>query len=377
MHNLTAERWRRLEEILDRALDLEPEARPALLDRECSGDPALRRDVETLLHADALATGFLADSIDSYAAALAFELDVSDRSSGSDTIGALLGPYRIVREIGRGGMGAVYLAERADGQFEHRVALKLVKHGLDSDDVHQRFLAERQILARLNHPNIARLLDGGRTPSGQPWFAMEYVDGEPITHWCDARRIGLTGRLALFAQVCDAVRYAHQNLVVHRDLKPSNILVTSQGAVKLLDFGIARLLHEDPSAQHTRTELGRRVMTPEYAAPEQVRGEPVSTAVDVYALGAVLYELLTGRRAHRFTHRSATEVERVVCDVMPSAPSAVVTTRMHLPGVEGGTDTWSPEQASAARALSPARLKRALAGDLDNIILTALRKEPG
>jgi serine/threonine-protein kinase len=256
--------------------------------------------------------GFLDTPAVRFAASI---VEAEDRRAALE--GARIGPYRVVRELARGGMGAVYLAERADGLFEQRAALKLIKRGMDSDEIHRRFLGERRILARLEHPHIARLVDGGVTPEGQPWFAMEYVDGTPITLHCDQHALSLDGRLAVFVDVCDAVRYAHRNLVIHRDLKPSNILVTADGQVKLLDFGIAKLL-DDTSDETTRTEL--RAMTPEYAAPEQVRGEPVTTATDVYALGAVLYELLTGRKAQQVERRSAGEVERVVCDVEPAPP---------------------------------------------------------
>jgi serine/threonine-protein kinase len=244
-------------------------------------------------------------------------------------------------------MGVVYLAERADGQFEQRVALKLMKRGMDSEEIHQRFLAERQILAQLTHPHIARLLDGGVSNEGQPYFAIEYVDGTAITAHCEARQLGVEQRLRLFLDVCDAVRYAHQNLVVHRDLKPSNILVTADGQAKLLDFGIAKLLRQE-TGETGLTQTGLRVMTPEYAAPEQVLGEPVTTATDVYALGAVLYELLTDRRAHQLERDTPAEIARVVCTVDPAPPSAV----------------------------APPEVRGKLRGDLDTIVLTALRKEP-
>jgi serine/threonine-protein kinase len=262
-----------------------------------------------------------------------------------------IGPYRVLRELAHGGMGAVYLAERADGQFAQQVALKLIRRGLDFEDVHRRFRAERQILARLEHPHIARLLDGGITSDGQPWFAMEYVDGEPLVAWCQARRTPLADRIDLFRDVCEAVRFAHQSLVVHRDLKPSNILVTPEGQTKLLDFGIAKLLSEEPTgspgdAPATRTEL--RLMTPEYAAPEQVRGEPVTTTTDVYALGAVLYELLTDQRVHRFDSPTPAEIERVICDTEPARPSQIVQ--------------------------GPRR--KELSGDLDTIALKTLEKDP-
>jgi serine/threonine-protein kinase len=348
MRLVTPERWRRLAPIFDQALDLGPEARAAYLDRACGGDESLRADVEQLLAADSAPCEFLEASAETYFG------DVPPSLSA----GTRLGPYRVVRELAHGGMGAVYLGERVDGQFEQSVALKIVRYGMDTDEVRRRFLAERQILARLNHPNIAKLLDGGLTAEGRPWFAMEYIAGEPLTVYGDTRSLPVTRRLDLFTDVCEAVRYAHQNLIVHRDLKPSNILVTADGMVKLLDFGIAKLLEGEPTgrpedgtveAPATRTEL--RVLTPEYAAPEQVRGEPVTTATDVYALGAVLYELLTGRRVHQFDRYTPAEVERVICGTKPQPPSAVMT----------GAD----------------RLPRLLRGDLDTIVLHALQKEPG
>ncbi|HWB43287.1 MAG TPA: serine/threonine-protein kinase, partial [Gemmatimonadales bacterium] len=269
-------------------------------------------------------------------------------TAGAGSRRDMVGPYRLARELARGGMGVVYLADRADGQFEQRVALKLIKRGMDSDEIHRRFLAERQILARLDHPHIARLLDGGVSAEGQPYFALEYVEGSTLLGHCESRQLGLEDRLRLFLDVCDAVRYAHQNLVVHRDLKPSNILVTADGQVKLLDFGIAKLLSEEPGAETGLTETGLRVMTPEYAAPEQVSGAPVTTATDVYALGAVLYELVTGRRAHRLQSGTPAEVLRVVCITEPDAPSSAVSGPM----------------------------RKRLRGDIDTITLTALQKEP-
>ena len=335
-------RWEEADRLFDQALELPEADRARWLDQACAGNTPLREQVEALLRADAAAERFL-----ELGALRCADLPLSTPEADS-TDGRRIGPYRVVRELARGGMGVVYLAERSDGQFEQRVALKLIKRGMDSDEIHLRFLAERQILAQLNHPHIARLLDGGVSAEGQPYFAIEYVDGTAITAHCDARRLGIEERLRLFLDVCDAVRYAHQNLVVHRDLKPSNILVTVDGQAKLLDFGIAKLLRQ-PGGETGLTETGLRVMTPEYAAPEQVSGAPVTTATDVYALGAVLYELLTGCRAHRFESHTPTEVERVVCEVEPEAPSSVAE----------GT------------------LRKRLLGDLDTITLTALQKQPG
>src|SRR5829696_113804 len=354
MRSFTPERWQRVAPILDEAFELAPEARAAYLDRACAGDLELRADAEAMLDAELDSAGLLDRSIDEYVEALALEIPSSgalatDEMESKDLpAGTQIGPYRIVDALGHGGMGAVYVAERADGQFEQRVALKLVRHGLDTVESHRRFLAERQILARLSHPNIARLVDGGIAPDGRPWFAMELVDGVPLTPYCDAHRLDIDPRLTLFLDVGEAVRYAHQNLIVHRDLKPSNMLVTSEGRVKLLDFGIAKLIEDDhtvavdksATAPETRTEL--RIMTPEYAAPEQVRGDSITTATDVYALGSVLYELLTGHRAHRFERRTPAEYERVVCETEPMRPSDVVARR---PAIAPPTSSDAPAQS--------------------------------
>ncbi len=260
-----------------------------------------------------------------------------------------VGPYRLLRELGRGGMGVVYLAERVEGGFEQRVVIKLIKRGMDSDAILRRFLRERQILAGLEHVNVARLFDGGVTDDGQPYFAMEYVDGKPLTAYCDERGLAVEQRLRLFEDACRAVQHAHGKLVVHRDLKPSNMLVTSEGQLKLLDFGIAKLLVEEDDAT-ALTQAGTRLLTPDYAAPEQVRGEPVTTATDVYALGVVLYELLTGRLPYDGDRRGRTDVARAVCEVEPRPPSLAVA--------------------------SQPRLAKRLRGDLDTIVLKALSKEP-
>jgi serine/threonine-protein kinase len=367
------ERWQRLMPLLDEALDLPPEARRAFVART---DPALRDDLAALLAADEEADDFLNDAAVDWASTLIEEIE---RATAEPTLeaGTLVGSYRVVRTLGQGGMGTVYLADRADGQFEQRVALKLIRPGMGRHEILRRFLQERQILARLQHPNIARLLDGGITDSGQPYFAMEYVDGLPITEYCDARRLGVDERLGLFRDVAGAVAYAHLNLVVHRDLKPSNILVTAEGVPKLLDFGIAKLLHETDSEDTLiETQAGLRVMTPEYAAPEQVRGDAVTTATDTYALGVALYELLTGHRPYYFERRSPAEIERVICERPPSRPSTVVTRAEEVQPLDGAPETLKPDEIAAARATLPRRLRRRLSGDLDTILLKALRKEP-
>jgi serine/threonine-protein kinase len=340
---MTPERWRQLEEVFHAVAECAPGERPALLDRACAGDPQLRREVESLLAQEG--HPFIATLISEATESLA-------ATQRHDLIGERIGAYRVISLIGEGGMGTVFRAVRDDDQYLKQVAIKLVKPGMDTAFVLNRFRYERQILANLEHPYIARLLEGGTTEDGLPYFVMEYVEGRPITRYSAEAKLSLPQRLTLFRAVCEAVAYAHQNLVIHRDLKPSNILVTPEGVPKLLDFGIAKLLAPELLSETTeRTLTAMRLMTPDYASPEQVRGEPVTTATDVYSLGVVLYELLTGRRPYQFENFSASEIERVICQTEPEKPSAV---------------------AHGAAA----KLRWQLAGDLDNIVLMALRKEP-
>lgn len=354
---LLPERWIRIEPLLDAALDLDEEDRNSFLDRSCDGDPELREAVARLLRSCEGAGRFLMKPAAETCARLVLGIAAPDPVEG-----ARIGPYRVLSELGHGGMGVVYLAERADDQYRKRVALKLVRAGVGHDPhLVRRFLEERQILASLDHPHIARLLDGGVTDNGLPWFALEYVEGQPIDRYADAHRLSIDQRLELFLDVCRAVQYAHRNLVVHRDLKPSNVLVTEVGGVKLLDFGIAKLLEHREGQDTTLTGTGARVMTPEYASPEQVRGQSVSTATDVYSLGVLLYLILTGERPYRLADRTPHEVERAILELEPEAPSS------RLSRAEG--------PASAARGMSPGRLRRRLRGDLDTIVLTAMRKE--
>jgi non-specific serine/threonine protein kinase/serine/threonine-protein kinase len=288
-----------------------------------------------------------------------------------------VGPYRLLHAIGSGGMGTVHLALRDDDQFHKRVALKLLKHEARGEELLQRFRRERQILASLDHDHIARLLDGGTTEDGLPYLVMEYVEGQPIDRYCDSHSLRVRERLELFRRVCSAVHFAHQSLVVHRDLKPSNILVTAQGVPKLLDFGIAKLLNPNLSPDaHFATQVDARVMTPDYASPEQIRGEPVTTASDVYSLGVLLYELLTGHRPIRLATRSLTEIARAVSEEEPTRPSTVIEREVETPQADGTTRRLTPGAVSRTREGSPERLRRRLAGDLDNIVLMALRKEP-
>jgi serine/threonine-protein kinase len=351
--------WRRVEAVFSEAADLPTEARPAFLDGACrtpdgAPDTDLRRKVEGLLDADAPAAAF-------------FDTPPPKRLER-------VGAWRLVDRVGRGGMGEVWRAERADGRYEQTAAVKLVRAGL-APRLEARFLAERQILARLDHPAIGRLLDGGVAEDGRPWLAMEFVEGEPITAYCDGHKLPVDDRLELFRSVCDAVQSAHRKLVVHRDLKPSNVLVTASPEgprVKLLDFGIAKLLAEgDAAAVETGADL--RMMTPEYAAPEQVAEGDITTATDVYALGVLLYELLTGRRPHAEAGgRHA--IQQAILETEPLRPSDAVT---HA--TTGHPATRPPSEQTGAgslRATSPERLRRRLRGDLDRIVMKALRKEP-
>src|SRR5580704_10644208 len=283
-------------------------------------------------------------------------------------MGDRIGPYRVLRTLGAGGMGEVYLAERADAQFEQQVAIKVVHGGALAVDMHSRLKLERQILAQLDHPNIAHLLDGGALPDGSAYIVMEYVDGVAIDVFCDSNRLDINARLKLFQTVCAAVHYAHQNLIVHRDLKPSNILVTAAGIPKLLDFGIAKLLDDRQAARHTLalTQADIRVMTPDHASPEQVRGQAITTSSDVYVLGVLLYKLLCGSSPFFISSVRLSEIERAICEKDPPPPSQMVSAD-ELP---------ESKLIAESRGTSAKRLKRALDSDLDNIVLMAMRKEP-
>ena len=346
-----ADHWHRVECVLDAVLTCEPAHWHAILHEQCADDDALRREVEGLLAHVTAAERFLAVPPAATAAALIAEARESD-ASGVPCDGRRIGAYRILREIGRGGTSRVFLAERADGAFEQQVAMKLLRSNLDSDiDLH-RFRAERQILASLNHPNIARLLDGGVTDDGLPYLVLEFVDGKPIDIWCEERSLTIAPRLELFQTVANATQYAHNNLIVHRDLKPSNIFVTNDGVVKLLDFGLAKLVDANASSDTPITRVGHRWMTPEYAAPEQIRGEPVTTLTDVYQLSAVLYELVCGRLPFGALRDSPRQFVDAVLHADPRAPSLVL-----------------------AAGASHARMGR-IRPELDAIVLKGLRKEP-
>ncbi len=294
----------------------------------------------------------------------------------SEKVPDKIGEYRILKQIGAGGMGLVYLAQRGDATFTQQVALKVIKKGMDSEEIVRRFELERQLLSGLNHPNIARLIDGGTTEDGRPFFALEHVDGQPIDKYCDTNKLSTRDRLALFRKVCAAVHYAHQNLIVHRDLKPGNVLINSLGEPKLLDFGIAKLLNPTLFQAIAVTGATVRLMTPEYASPEQVKGEPITTASDVYSLGVMLYELLTGRRPYKFKTRLQQEIMRIVCEESPERPSTVVSRVDEEPVGEGKTRRVDPSTVAETRDGDLERLRRRLRGDIDDIVLKAMEKAP-
>jgi serine/threonine protein kinase/TolB-like protein/Tfp pilus assembly protein PilF len=366
---MTRDDWRRIKEIAAAALEEPESSRAAYVASRCGADDGLRAEVDSLLDSTTKAAGLFETPTPLIAGARAAIDSLGEFDRGR--VGERIGPYRIVRELGGGGMGAAYLAVRADQAFEKQVAIKVIKRGMATDAVQRRFRRERQILADLDHPNVARLLDGGTTADGLPYLVMEYVQGTPIDQHCDDRGLSTRERIELFRQVCDAVEHAHQHSVVHRDLKPSNILVTTDGHPKLLDFGISKLLTPEASASHAETTMFLRAMTPTYASPEQVRGLPITAATDVYSLGVVLYELLTGKRPYQLHKRTLREVEEIIFHQQPQRPSQAVA----------AADSGSAAAPPAGRVVGSSRaerraLRRELAGDLDNIVLTALRKEP-
>jgi non-specific serine/threonine protein kinase/serine/threonine-protein kinase len=366
------ERLKQIEDLYHAALEQDTETRADFVDLACGGDASLRQEVESLIKCEARAQSF----IESPALEVAAGLLARDRDR--TRVGSRIGAYEVVGQIGEGGMGSVLRAIRADDQYQQQVAIKLVKPGSGTDSIVNRFLAERQILASLDHPNIARLFDGGVTEEGLPYFVMEYIEGLPIDDYSDTHKLSTIERLKLFRSVCAAVNYAHQKLVVHRDIKPTNILVTADGTPKLLDFGIAKLLDPDASANIANpSSTTQHFMTPGYASPEQVRGEPITTSSDLYSLGVLLYELLTGHRPYSFQSGAPQEIARVICEQEPERPSTAISR------VEDVTDTngviritLTPESVSRTREGQIDKLRRRLAGDVDMIVLRAMRKEP-
>lgn len=378
---MNREYYQKLNHIFQAALEYPPNQRAAYLDETCL-DSALRVEVEELL--------IIHEQTDAFIDKPVFEVGlkvVADETAAAQPaqqlVGKQFGTYRLVREIGEGGMGVVYEAIRADDQFRKQAALKILRPGIDTATVIQRFRNERQILASLQHPNIAQLLDGGLSDDGRPYFVLEYIEGKPIDIYCDDHKLSISERLRLFCKVMSAVQFAHQNLVVHRDLKPGNILITDDGAPKLLDFGIAKVIKADMSTRGIHitesdlTQTGFNPMTPAYASPEQVRGEAITTATDVYLLGVVLYELLTGRRPFYFKSGRLDEAVQVICHQEPVRPSTAAIQPVEEPAHDLGTQSTCPlETISAIREGSPEKLRRRLTGDLDTIVLKALRKEP-
>jgi eukaryotic-like serine/threonine-protein kinase len=361
-------RWERLQELFSRAVELPPHEREAFITRETTSNAELRKELIELLACDTGASGPLTN-------ALGAALDATSRDRRRSIVGRIVGNYKLVSVLGHGGTGTVYLGERADRQYSAQVAVKIVDTATVHGELGMRFRAERQILASLNHANIARLLDAGETPEGQPYLVMEYVHGEPLDRYCDRQQLDVRARLQLFLEICAAVQYAHQNLIVHRDLKPANILVTSEGTPKLLDFGIAKLLDSgDAAAVLALTRMNDRLLTPEYASPEQILGRPVTTASDVYALGVVLYELLTGLRPYTVpASASQLELERSICVSDPQRPSSAVRRAMETGPVQDQSEIGA---IALARGLTPEKLQRRLTGDIDAIIMRTLRKEP-
>ena len=319
--------WPRVKEVLALALEAAPDQRAALLDAHCAGDAELRAEVESLLAAEADAGLFIATPA----------VDASTEDDEHDPhIGSTIGAYVIDRCLGRGGMGAVYLGHHT-GDFSHSVAIKMIRRGMDSELVVRRFRHERQMLASLNHPHIARLFDGGTTAEGLPYFVMEYIAGAPIDRYADERRLNVGDRMRLCLAVFDAVQHAHDRQIIHRDLKPGNVLVTADGEVKLLDFGISKWLGAGTDGDSTMTSLARP-MTPEYASPEQIRGGTITPATDVYALGLLMYELLTGHRPFRFNERTPEEISNVVCEQEPERPSTAIRRVETTTRADGTTD---------------------------------------
>src|SRR5262249_7269418 len=340
---MTFDNWDRVQELFLASADLLADDQQQFLDAACAGDNALRSEIESLLASDRKGSHLIQNAV---------ECEAYQILDSQALAGQLLGPYRLLREIGRGGMGEVYLASR-EHPYRKDVAIKVVKRGMDTEDVLRRFRGERQILANLEHPYIARLIDGGATDDGRPFLAMEFVEGQPIDEYCEDRQLSVADRCRLFLKVCEAVSHAHRNLVIHRDLKPGNILITTDGNPKLLDFGVAKILDTEIAHNATAYPGFGRPLSPDYASPEQVRGPANSTATDIYSLGVILHELLTGLRPHRITSADPGSLEKAICEAEIRQPSAA------LAGVPGKD-----------------RLRKQLQGDLDNIVRKATRKGP-
>lgn len=371
---MNSEQWKEFQPLIARVLDISEDQRIPYLNRVFREDsvfqnnPELQDEIRQIVLLEGQRHRFKAFASENI---LAFQKD-------QNTDDKEIGPYKVIKKIGQGGMGVVYLAIRNDGEYRKQVAIKVIKEGSYGGNVLQRFFKERQITAGLNHENVAKLYDGGTTKEGVPYFVLEYIEGLPIDQYCDKSRLTVTERLKLFCAICEAVQHAHQNLIVHRDIKPSNILVTKNGKPKLLDFGIAKFLNSDLYAQgYDPTATTMKLMTPEYASPEQVLGEPVTVASDVYSLGVLLYELLTGHRPYHLKTQRIDEIIRVVCQEPPPFPSTIVIRTEEVPELDKQKKILiTPQSVSKTRQVTPYKLQRLLSGDLDKIVLKSLRKEP-
>lgn len=369
---MTPERYSQIKTIFHAVLERPHQQRSAYLDQLCGNDPSLRAEVEELLNADESSATFLETPPVTPVSKLL------ETQTKFEALPRHIGPYQVLSILGSGGMGTVCLAVRADDHYKKRVAIKLIRQGLETDAIVERFRRERQIVASLEHPNIAQLLDGGATLDGRPYLVMEFVEGTPIDEYCDQHRLPVAERIRLFRVVCAAVHYAHKNLVVHRDIKPGNILVRADGTVKLLDFGIAKLLKpEGAPKDFDRTATSMRLMTPQYASPEQMMGDVITTTSDVYLLGMVLYELLTGHRPFQLKDGVTVEVARVLAQNEPDRPSTAISRVVETLDLGGRKNvTLSPEIVSQTRDGTPKLLRRRLEGDIDCIVLKALKRNP-
>lgn len=363
--------WQQIKNIVSQALEHDAPSRTKVISELCEDDTELRKNVEAILSNDLELNDFLepptTHTIDSFCSEF----------TAPDFIGKIVGNYLLTDVIASGGMGTVYRARRADNEFDKVVAVKLIQRDVTTHSILQRFHQERQVLADLEHPYITRLIDGGATKDGMPYLVMEYVQGKRIDKYCDELHLPILERLNIFTKVCEAVHFAHQNLIVHRDLKPNNIFVTSDGKPKLLDFGISKLLVEVTTlVGNDATQTVVRAMTPRYASPEQIRGDVITTSSDIYSLGIILYELLTGHRPYCLEKSSMFDQQQVICDQNPTMPSMIVEIVEEITTGNGSTTTITPEHVSILRCEQPRQLQKRLRGDLDNIILMAMQKEP-
>jgi serine/threonine protein kinase len=361
-------RWRKLKDVFNEAVELAPESRASYLAALRLNEETLYNELAELIEIDEEAEDFLDAPISLK----------SDSFSPPSFIGKTIGNYQIMREVARGGMGTVFEAVRSDGEFEQRVAVKLVNLNFFSDELDKRFKRERQILAKLEHPNIVRLLDGGFTRDKTPYYVMEFIEGTPVNVYCRENNLDTNRKLNLFLQICEAVAYAHRQFIVHRDLKPSNILVTKNGQVKLLDFGIAKILESDTDAQK---QTQNAPMTPAYSSPEQIKGETITAASDVFSLGVILYELLTEKSPHEIYGVGRMEILRSICETEPHPPSVALSSRFKGQSSNSGAEASKNNNQQTSNIEQPTNLEseiqnlKTLKGDLDKIVLKALRKE--